>query len=115
RLDGGQIVTADAGMGVDDTKPLVLLLEILDQAAEHGVLDDIGEIAGVVGVAIVHADFILANRCDLIEGAGYSFFWSSLSPGFAALPRAASRIRSISSRSISRPRSKVLSNSVIRK
>ena len=41
-------------MRIDDPKRLVLQLQVFDQPHQHRMLDDIGEIAGVKGVAIVH-------------------------------------------------------------
>jgi hypothetical protein len=47
-------IAADAGMGVDDAKRLVLLFQIFDDPAQHDVLDDIGEVSGVIGVGTIH-------------------------------------------------------------
>jgi hypothetical protein len=42
-------------MGVDDADRRVLLLQIEDDPRQHRMLDHIGEVSGVKGVAIVHA------------------------------------------------------------
>jgi hypothetical protein len=42
-------------MGVDDAERARLVLEIGDDARQHDVLDDIGEVAGMEGVAVIHA------------------------------------------------------------
>ena len=49
-----QIVDADPGMGIDDAERLVLALQIVDEPCQHRVLDDVGEVAGVEGVAVIH-------------------------------------------------------------
>ncbi len=51
---GAEIVDADAGMRVDDAERRRLQLQVLDDERQHGVLDDVREISGVVGVAVVH-------------------------------------------------------------
>src|SRR5882757_5103018 len=82
-------------MGVDDAKRLVLLSEIVEQARQHDMLDDVGEISGVVGVAVVHDPLPLRmslpqNRCTLLGdmrqplpqrgGGGCEFGFSGLPP-----------------------------------
>jgi hypothetical protein len=54
RLFGRQIVETDAGMGVDHPEGFVLELQIFDDAGEDRMLDHIGEVPGVIGVAVVH-------------------------------------------------------------
>ncbi|MFK4584244.1 hypothetical protein ABIF83_007721 [Bradyrhizobium ottawaense] len=54
RLVAVEIVEAGAGMGVDDAERPRLVLQIGDDARQHDVLDDIGEVAGVEGVTIIH-------------------------------------------------------------
>ncbi len=54
RLFRTQVVEADTRMRVDDTESLVLALQIFDDAGQDGVLDHIGEVSGMIGVAIVH-------------------------------------------------------------
>ncbi len=41
-------------MGVDDAKGLILAFQILDEARQDDVLDDIRKISGVIGVTIIH-------------------------------------------------------------
>ena len=65
----GQIVEADAGMGVDDAKRLVLLLQILDQPRQHDMLDDVGEISGMIGVTIIHAQRPCRRPCPSAAAA----------------------------------------------
>ena len=55
RFGAGEIVDTGAGMGVDDAESRRLGAQVHENAHQHGVLDDIREIAGVEGVAIVHA------------------------------------------------------------
>ena len=50
-----QIVEPDAGMGVDVAKGRVLAAEMQQDARQQDMFEDIREIAGVEGVAIVHA------------------------------------------------------------
>ena len=45
-------------MGVDDTEGRRLRTQMHQDANEHRVLDDVGEIAGMKGVAIVHRESI---------------------------------------------------------
>ncbi|MNT03639.1 hypothetical protein D3C72_1381860 [compost metagenome] len=54
RLFARQIIKADTGMGVENPERLLLLLEIGDEPGEHRMLENIGEIACVVDVPIVH-------------------------------------------------------------
>ena len=49
-----EIVAAGAGVGVDEAERRLLLGEIDENAGEDRVLEDVGEIAGVKGVAVVH-------------------------------------------------------------
>src|SRR4030095_1288638 len=55
-LLAGEIVAARARMGVDDAKGGRLLLQIKQDAHEHDVLEDVGETAGVEGMAVVHGE-----------------------------------------------------------
>ena len=41
-------------MGVDETERRLLTHEIGEETRQEGVLEDVGEIAGVEGVAVVH-------------------------------------------------------------
>ena len=54
RLRAVEIVAAGAGMGVDDAERRRLGAQVHQNADQHRVLDDIGEVAGVKGVAIIH-------------------------------------------------------------
>src|SRR5205085_1103228 len=62
RLLAGEVIAAAAGMAVDDAKGGRLLLQIKQDAHEHDVLDDVGEIAGVEGVAVVHGGGVTISR-----------------------------------------------------
>jgi hypothetical protein len=42
-------------MGIDDAESLVLLLQIDDQSRQYGMLQDIGEIARVIDVPVIHS------------------------------------------------------------
>ena len=53
-LEAIQRVAAAAGMGVDEAERRRLGLQRLDQRQQHGVFEDVGKVAGVIGVAIVH-------------------------------------------------------------
>ena len=46
---------AGAGMGVEQEEGLLLLLQMFDDESENGVFHHIGEVAGMIGVAVVHA------------------------------------------------------------
>src|SRR5690606_28707204 len=52
---GGEVVVAAAGVGVEVKDALVLALERADELHERGVFEDVGEVARVVVVAVVHA------------------------------------------------------------
>ena len=54
RLIAGQVIKPPPRMGVDHAEALVLFLQVREQRHQCQMLDDIGEIAGVIGVAIVH-------------------------------------------------------------
>ncbi len=54
RFLGGEIVEAETGMCVEHPKAGVLFLHIADQPRQHRMLQDIGKIACMVDVAIVH-------------------------------------------------------------
>jgi len=49
-------------MGVDDAERARLVLQICQDAREHDVLDDIGEAAGVKGVAVVHGKICVSLK-----------------------------------------------------
>ncbi|WAP70014.1 hypothetical protein [Jiella pelagia] len=53
RLVAAEIVKAWPGMGIVDPDCPVLALQIAHQPAEQRVLDDVGKIAGMEGMAIV--------------------------------------------------------------
>ena len=57
-------------MGVDDAERLVLVLQIFDQPGQHDVLDHIGEISGMIGVAVVHATPVSAGSAPLPQRGG---------------------------------------------
>jgi hypothetical protein len=63
-LGPAEIVEAGAGMGVDNAERGGLLAQMHQHAHEHGVLDDIGEVAGVEGMAIVHAGGRVLGKCS---------------------------------------------------
>ena len=54
RLVAVEIIEAGTRMGVDDAEGGRLVLQVSQDARQRDVLDDIGEVAGVEGVAIVH-------------------------------------------------------------
>ena len=54
RFDPVQRVNPDPRMGIENAKRLVLPLEMLDDPRHHDVLQHIGVISGMKGVAIVH-------------------------------------------------------------
>ena len=53
-LHAAEIVEARAGMGVDDAERRRLVAQMCQHAAQRGVLHDVGEVAGVIGVSVVH-------------------------------------------------------------
>ena len=55
RGHSGKVVKASTGMRVDHAKGLVLQLQVFDQPGKHDMLDYVSEIAGMEGVAVVHA------------------------------------------------------------
>ena len=61
RLGAGEIIAAGAGMGIEDAERRRLRAQMQQDAHEHRVLEDIGEVAGVKGVAIVHGTVALAK------------------------------------------------------
>ncbi len=52
--DAAEVVEARAGMGVDDAERSRLVVQMREHASKHGVLHDVGKVAGVIGVAVVH-------------------------------------------------------------
>ncbi len=54
RFPPGQAGQAGSGVGVDDAERAVLFPQMRDDAREHRVFDDVGEIAGMERVAVVH-------------------------------------------------------------
>src|SRR5262249_53564543 len=54
RLGSGKVVATAARMGVDDAERRRLAAQVQENAGEHRMLDDVGEIAGVKSMAIVH-------------------------------------------------------------
>ena len=54
RFLAGEIVAADAGMAVEQEQRSVFGLQMRDDAAQHDMLEDVGEIAGVIDMAVVH-------------------------------------------------------------
>ena len=57
-----QIVQPTSRMGVDDGETFFLFLQMLDDRNERQMLNDIGEISGVIGVAVIHF-LIRRGRC----------------------------------------------------
>ena len=55
RLHAGKVIEPDAGMRIDDAERLVLLLHVLEKARQHCMLQHVGVVSRVVGVAVVHA------------------------------------------------------------
>jgi hypothetical protein len=51
-----------ARMGIQDAECRRLLPQVRHHAREDGVFDDLGEISGVVGVAIVHGGRCTSRR-----------------------------------------------------
>jgi hypothetical protein len=54
---GVKVVTAAAGMGVQYAKGFVLAAQGADKLHQHGVLEDIGEVAGVEAMAVAEHGF----------------------------------------------------------
>ena len=75
RLLAGEIVDAGAGMGIDDAKRGLLVLQIGEHAHQHDVLDDVGKTAGMKGVTIVHGRGVTTSfeaQCLLLVMPGMS-------------------------------------------
>ncbi len=51
---GGKVVEPASAMAVDHGEGLVLLPEMQQRRHQRQMLDDIGEIPGVIGVAVIH-------------------------------------------------------------
>ncbi len=49
-----EVVKTDSRMGVDHAESLVLAFQIFNDAGHDGVLDHIGEVSRMIGVAIIH-------------------------------------------------------------
>jgi len=60
RLIAGQIVEPAPRMAVDHRKPRLLLFQVLEDRHQRDMLDDIGKIARVIAVTVVH-DFNLSR------------------------------------------------------
>ena len=48
-------------MGVDDAERGRLLAQVMQDTAQHRVLEDIGEAAGMEGVAVIHVNLSIAS------------------------------------------------------
>jgi hypothetical protein len=55
RFRAGQIVDAGAGMRVDHAEGGVLCAQMLQDQAQHRVLEDVGKAAGMKGVTVVQS------------------------------------------------------------
>ena len=68
RFVAGEVVETAAGMRVNDRERRFFFLQIFEDLDQREVLDHIGEIPGVKGVAIVHAPMMnkSANHAILI-------------------------------------------------
>jgi hypothetical protein len=65
-----EIIESGAGMDVDDAEGRRLGAQMHQDANDHDMLDDVGEIAGVEGVAVVHGRKLMA-RNTLPRKGGY--------------------------------------------
>src|SRR5262247_1384635 len=65
RLLAAEIVEARAGMRIDCPKCCGLAAKMSENARERRVLDDVGEVAGMEGVAVVHlfSSAASSNEC----------------------------------------------------
>jgi hypothetical protein len=63
RFDTLQIIAADTCVGIDDAEGLILALQIKHNSRQDEVFDHIGEIAGMIGVTVIHG--LLVSRCSL--------------------------------------------------
>src|SRR5262249_56414769 len=64
-LLAAKVVAAGAGMGVDDAKGRGLLAQMHEDAHQYCVLDHIGEIAGVKGMAVIHGRKVMRANSRL--------------------------------------------------
>jgi hypothetical protein len=65
----GQIVDAGTGMSIDDAKRRGLLAQVMQDSAQDGVLENVGEAAGMEGVTIIQCDTL--NRVRLNGAAAF--------------------------------------------
>ena len=57
RFFAGEIVAPDACMGIDHAERRFLAAKMQQNSHENGVLQNIGEIAGMECVAVIHGNF----------------------------------------------------------
>jgi len=76
---------ARARMGVEQEEGFLLLLQMFDDECENGMFHHIGEIAGMIGVAVVHASPRVTKTAAMPPAARAS----SASAGTAPAPRPA--------------------------
>jgi len=63
RLIAGKIVSPGSGVSIDEAERRVLPLEVNENAREDRVLEDVGEIARVKGVAVVDLSLLPFRPC----------------------------------------------------
>jgi hypothetical protein len=102
RLIAGEIVDPGTGMGVDDAKRSLLVLQINENAHQHDVLDDVGKAAGMKGVTVVHVisstprqpiekealTYVSRTRCSVLQTRG-----PRISSALRRKPHSASKTR----------------------
>lgn len=70
----GEIAKSGPGMGVDDAEGCLFLLESLGKECKHGVLDDVGKVAGMVSMTIIHGGLV---AIEVAPGQANSFDFGS--------------------------------------
>ena len=82
-----QGIGANTGMGIEQQEALVLLLQVLDEAGQHDVLQHIAMIAGVKCVAVVHGRGTCQTRARKAIIAWCRPLWGAMqrTPSFAIL------------------------------
>ena len=68
-FDAIQVIAANARMGIDHRKGGVLLFQMGQNQGQQGMLDHIGEVSGMIGVAVVHGggQYPTAPPCRKID------------------------------------------------
>jgi hypothetical protein len=58
-------------VGVDDAEGGRFVAQMRQHAAENGVLDNVGEIAGMIGVAVIHRELLRWLSAAILPDPGF--------------------------------------------